>query len=173
MRARLLFIGVAASLAIGGCDAPPAAPGIENSTLATPQPVLPEGMDKLTRQRIRDLVDINHALLIYQSGHAGRFPRSTGFDGYASDAGASLGPRWIPQLADRYMSPLPRDPAGAETAATQYLYWSDGRDFKLIAQGSGDCSTAVEAGGVRRDPKRSDAAGCSAYGFWTPGAEDK
>lgn len=160
---RLVLLGC---LALCACTPPGDAPSIANARLAAPVPEFGPQVGDLTRQRVKDLIAINHALEIYRSGHDAQYPRSSpAFDSYAS-----LGERWMPQIATRYISPLPHDPAGgSDPAGPQYLYWSDGRDFKLIATDTGDCSPAVETGGVRIDPKRSDAAGCKAYGFWSEG----
>ncbi|MBL8548144.1 MAG: hypothetical protein JNL81_16910 [Hyphomonadaceae bacterium] len=140
-----------ASLAACGAPEEPAAP-------AAPE-------ISATEQRIQDLAAINAALTTYHQAN-GVYPGSSGFQGYASNWGASMGADWIPGLQ---ATPLPRDPSLSETPVSQYLYFSNGTDYKLIAHLTEDCGPAVETNGVRIDPARADAANCWAYGFWTEG----
>ena len=53
----------------------------------------------------------------------------------------------------------------------QYLYVSDTKDFKLVAQSgnAGYCGADVERDGVKIDPARTNESGCWAFGFWTEG----
>lgn len=140
-----------ATLAACGAPQEPAAP---------PPPEI-----SATEQRIQDLTAINAALGAYHQAN-GVYPSSSGFQGYASNWGASMGADWIPGLQ---ATPLPRDPAMSETAVSQYLYFSNRTDYKLIAHLTEDCGPAVETQGVRIDPARTDATHCWAYGFWTEG----
>ena len=53
------------------------------------------------------------------------------------------------------------------------VYRSDGKDYKLIAQRTGDCSVVRAKDPGLIDPKRDYGPGdCIAYGYWTNGAED-
>lgn len=114
-----------------------------------------------------DLIQINEALQQYRATN-GSFPVSDGFQGYASNWGATLGERWIPELAD--VAGLPRDPAQGEAGGEpQYLYFSDGTDYKLIAHATADCGPDVETQGILIDPVRRTETECWAYGFWSPG----
>lgn len=142
---------IVASLAACGAPQEPAAPAASGISA--------------TEQRIQDLAAIEAALTAYHDAN-GVYPGSTGFQGYASNWGASLGADWIPGLQ---ATPLPRDPSMSEEPPSQYLYFSNGTDYKLIAHLTDDCGPAVEAQGVRIDPARKDATHCWAYGFWTEG----
>jgi hypothetical protein len=124
-------------------------------------------VDSQTSQRIADLVIVNGALQQYHAAH-GSYPVSDNAQGYASSWGASLGSNWIPELGIT----LPRDPGMSEAGnEAQYLYISDGSNYKLIAHATGDCSSAVETSGIRIDPIRTGATECWGYGFWSAGGE--
>ncbi len=64
-------------------------------------------------------------------------------------------------------------PDGAEMKQPgRIVYRSDGTDYKLIAQRTGDCSIVKERDPSLIDPKRDYGPGdCIAYGYWTSGAE--
>lgn len=131
-------------------------------------PAAPAGPE--TRRRLADLAEINDALQQYHSEH-GAYPVSDEWQGYASAWGASLGEDWIPEL-DAYLPDLPRDPTQQEDPQmAQYLYRSDGMDYKLIAHRPMDCSEAINAMGVRVDPVRTYGEVCEAYGYWSRGGE--
>ncbi|MGC4071642.1 MAG: hypothetical protein QM760_03860 [Nibricoccus sp.] len=61
---------------------------------------------------------------------------------------------------------MPEDPRGSHESAQQYLYTSDGRDYKIIAHGPEDCSLVVARTPSLADPRRTTWA----YGYWTEGA---
>lgn len=147
---------------------------LNDAPIEAAEPTLPEARARLEGMSLRrneDLRAIKAALDSYSAEHEGKYPVAKAYQGFASDWGPSLGDAWIPELLPKYIQPLPKDPAGSATASgPMYLYRSDGTDFKLIAHASGDCSTAVEVGGVKIDPKRSDSEKCWAYGFWTANA---
>jgi len=53
------------------------------------------------------------------------------------------------------------------------VYRSDGADYKLIAQRTGDCGVVRATSPGMIDPKRDYGPGdCIAYGYWTEGAAD-
>lgn len=154
------WLGAVALLAAAACGEP----ARSGSTNASQTNNLPE----MTQQRVNDLVAINSAIQRYASIHH-EYPPSNNWHGYASPAGPSLGANWISGLD---MPTLPRDPAHSDDPnGPQYLYVSNRNDYKLIANQTGDCSSAVEVQGVRIDPARSGGAGgpCTAYGFWSDG----
>ena len=64
---------------------------------------------------------------------------------------------------------LPRDPAqGNGAGGPQYLYASNGKDYKLLADGvSLTGGTNVEVLGVRIDPSKQNTMEKAAFGFWT------
>jgi len=147
--------------------APPAA-----KPTASAQP--PEGYDPLlasrtdprllNRKRVTDLVTINDALKAYHARH-GAYPKAEGLLG-----AAERGETWISGLAPEFIARLPLDPAtaGGQTGP-QYVYTSDGANYKLLAQGvSLIGGTNVEVLGVRIDPTRRPTAENASFGFWTP-----
>lgn len=59
------------------------------------------------------------------------------------------------------------------SSAGRIVYRSDGTDYKLIAQRTGDCSVIRKNDPDLVDPKRDYGPGdCVAYGYWTQGAEN-
>lgn len=149
---------------------PAPAPSVKPTASAQP----PEGYDPLVaarsdprlhnRKRVTDLVSINDALKAYHAGH-GNYPKAEGLLGFAE-----RGDAWIPGLAPDFIPRLPKDPATAEgQPGPQYVYASDGKNYKLLAQGvSLVGGTNVEVLGVRIDPTRRPTAENAAFGFWTP-----
>lgn len=164
-RLALPSAGALCLAALAGCGEQAAPPSLENARLAAEAPVLPPEMARPTRDRILALVSVKHALDLYATGHGGGYPPSEGWQGMGLDKDEFSRPSWVMWLVGRYISA----PPGQATAS--FLYLSDGRNFKLIASETGDCSPSVEVAGIRADPKRSDASGCRAYGYWSPGGE--
>ena len=117
------------------------------------------------RKRVSDLVAINDAIKSYHARH-GRYPQADKLAGFLE-----RGKAWIPGLAPEFIPDLPRDPAGAnDRAGPQYLYASNGSDYKLLATGvSLVGGTNVEVLGVRFDPARQNTAESASFGFWTQG----
>lgn len=134
----------------------------------------PEGYDPIAaarsdprlhnRKRVTDLVTINDALKAFNKQH-GAYPKAEGLLGQRE-----RGDNWIPGLAPDFIPRLPQDPATVSgRPAPQYVYASDGKNYKLLAQGvSLVGGTNVEVLGVRIDPTRRPTAENAAFGFWTP-----
>lgn len=122
---------------------------------------------KLYAQRIADLNDIKVALEKYHQAN-GSYPISQGLDGFRSDWGRSA-QDWIPGLAPAFIASLPRDPALSEQSVPQYLYQSNGVDFKLILHGD---TVAASIAQIRNrymlDPLRSSYS----FGYWTTGGRN-
>lgn len=114
-------------------------------------------------QRVEDLSAIRAALESYKSDN-GSYPKTPG----VSIADASNPPvkAWIPGLAPRYMRVVPRDPRRLSIPSRQYLYISDGDNYKIIAHGAEDIGIAARQRPDMIDPRRPDYA----YGFWSAGA---
>lgn len=112
---------------------------------------------------LQDLQALRIALARYHADH-GAYPVSEGFDGLHTSWGRS-GEDWIRGLVPNYLSKLPRDPRMNGKPETQYLYRSDGKDYKLISHL-----------GVAREmvtnslPELIDHKRFFAYGYWTAGA---
>lgn len=119
------------------------------------------------RKRVSDLVGINDAIKAYYARH-GRYPMAKGLEGVLE-----RGKQWIPGLSPDFIADLPRDPAQSnDRNGPQYLYASNGTDYKIIAKGvSLVGGTNVEVLGVRFDPARQNTAENAAFGFWTHGFE--
>lgn len=115
----------------------------------------------VNRKRVQDLVTINDALKAYHARN-GAYPKAEGLAG-ANERGAD----WIPGLAPDFLPEIPRDPMHGP--GTQYVYVSDGANYKLLAQGvSLVGSSNVEVLGIRIDYTRKPTAQNAAFGFWTP-----
>lgn len=119
----------------------------------------------LNRKRVSDLVSINDALKAYHARH-GSYPKAEGLNGFSE-----RGPAWIPGITPDFLPELPRDPAQSTgKSGPQYVYASDGKDYKLLAQSvSLIGGTNVEVLGVRIDPTRQPTAENAAFGFWSAG----
>ena len=116
----------------------------------------------VNRKRIQDLVTLNDALKAFHARN-GAFPKAEGLAG-ANERGAG----WIPGLSPDFLPELPRDPL--QGAGTQYVYVSDGANYKLLAQGvSLVGGINVEVLGIKIDPTRNPTPQNAAFGFWTPG----
>ncbi len=116
-------------------------------------------------QALTDLAQINLALQGYQAEN-GRYPTSGGnWDGLYSSYGESSA-NWIAGLTPLYMVTLPRSPNNTTDGTKNYIYHSDGRNYKLIWHGAEDCPSVKAKHPNLIDPVRD----CYAYGYWSPGA---
>ena len=116
----------------------------------------------VNRKRVQDLVTINDALKAYHAKN-GAYPQAAALAGL-NERGAN----WIPGLAPDFVKEIPRDPMHDTT--TQYVYVSDGANYKLLAAGvSLVGSPNVEVLGIKIDPTRNPTAESASFGFWTPG----
>lgn len=117
------------------------------------------------RRRVSDLVTINDALKAYFKKN-GSYPAASGLGG-VMERGAA----WIPGLAPEFLPELPLDPAAStEPGGSQYVYASDGKDYKLLAHNvSLVGSTSVEVLGVKIDMTRQPTMENASFGYWTPG----
>lgn len=115
----------------------------------------------VNRKRVQDLVTINDALTSYYAKH-GAYPKADGLAG-ANERGAA----WIPGLSPEFLASIPRDPLHG--AGTQYVYVSDGANYKLLAQGASLVGGGnVEVLGIKIDPTRNPTQQNASFGFWTP-----
>lgn len=140
---------------------PPQAPSADDDPIA----VRLKDPRLLNRKRVSDLVSINDALKAYHTAN-GAYPKAAGLAGF-SERGAA----WIPGLSPDFIVNLPRDPVQAsDVSGPQYVYVSDGKDYKLLAHGVSLLGgTQVEVLGVRIDPTRNPTVEKASFGFWTAG----
>ena len=119
----------------------------------------------LNRKRVSDLVSINDALKAYHALN-NAYPKAADLAGFCERGAA-----WIPGLAPDFIATLPRDPVQAsDMSGPQYVYVSDGKDYKLLAQNVSLLGgTNVEVLGVKIDPTRNPTAKNASFGFWSPG----
>jgi type II secretory pathway pseudopilin PulG len=117
-------------------------------------------------ERLADLKQIQVALEKYRQSRGG-YPQSQGFDGLYSRFGYS-GEQWIKGLVPEFLDKLPRDPRRNADPANQYLYASDGKDYKLISHSPEDLGYVARTRPELLDPKRTTFA----YGYWSAGAAD-
>lgn len=115
--------------------------------------------------RLSDLSSIPYALEEYKIKHRS-YPISSdggsGWDGFYSKYGESR-PDWIRGLVPEFLPSLPRDPRMNKQNSEQYLYRSDGANYKLIAHSPDDCNEVSKIFPMLVDPIRN----CWAYGYWT------
>lgn len=117
-----------------------------------------------TEQRLRDMEAIRNSLEAYRKEH-GSYPSNEGrWDGVYSCWGQSR-EDWIPGLAPKYIPKLPRDPRLKSTCDEQYLYSSNGEDYKVIVHSPPDLEKIAQTRPAMIDPMRQQKA----YGFWTEG----
>jgi len=119
-----------------------------------------------TETRRADLLILKQALARYYADHQA-YPTSVGFDGLYTNWGEAK-PDWIPHLTPNYLYTLPRDPSHTDSPDKQYLYRSDGQDYKLLCHGAEDCAQIAKTTPELIDPVRKSLA----YGYWTEGALD-
>lgn len=110
---------------------------------------------------MQDLVTINDALMAYYTKN-GAYPKADGLAG-ANERGAA----WIPGLSPDFLASIPRDPLHG--AGPQYVYASDGANYKLLAQGASLVGSGnVEVLGIKIDRTRNPTQQNASFGFWTP-----
>lgn len=110
------------------------------------------------QRRFADFDTIAKALERYRFDH-GAYPVTEG-----STSNRKKG--WIPELVPDYLSSVPRDPRYLrKNKSKQYLYISNGRDYKLIAHAPEDFGFVSQRYPELIDPARHEFA----YGIWTAG----
>lgn len=129
------------------------------------QPLSRIGED--TIKEVNDLLKIVYALERYKLDYR-RYPISSnygvGWDGALSSYGESR-EDWIRELVPKYIDVLPRDPRMLSDGRRQYIYRSNGANYKLIVHGAFNCQLVKNTYPFLVDPVRD----CFSYGFWTEG----
>lgn len=122
-------------------------------------------------QEIEDLMKIVYALEHYKLSNLS-YPISSSdgkkWDGIFSAYGESR-EDWIRGLTPKYLDKLPRDPRQLDDGTRQYIYRSDGANYKLIVhRAMHNCKKVRKMYPQLIDPRRT----CFAYGFWTDAASN-
>lgn len=112
--------------------------------------------------RVEDLIKIRVGLETFKNAR-GRFPGSRG-ELFSSKG--ERGPDWIPEIRQVVPVALPQDRRSGSDPSNQYLYISDGSDYKLLAGNPENCDAVKKWLPDLVDPVR----GCDAIGYWTEGA---
>lgn len=121
--------------------------------------------------RIQDLKEINKALAKYYKDN-NAYPVSNTWAGWKCAFGESK-EDWIPGLVPKYISKLPRDPRKDATGYQQYIYYSNGKDYKLISHAPENCNKIKSEYVELIDPRRDDPRNqCTAFGFWSEGGRN-
>jgi hypothetical protein len=124
----------------------------------------------LYAQRFADMSALHEAVERYHRDR-GAFPLSAEGGAKWNGIARSGDPKqWIPGLAPAYIAALPRDPRENDNPYNQFVYKSDGADYKLLSLVPEDCSYAIKRHPALSDPARNLYNQCYAYGYWTPGA---
>lgn len=124
--------------------------------------------------RLADLASIAIALEKYKLDHRS-YPLSSGlssewyeknWDSAIADSG-EFNAEWIIGLVPKYLPKLPVDPRRDGVQWHQYVYKSDGANYKLVALNPEDCAVVKQEASDFIDVRRGE---CKSYGFWTPRA---
>lgn len=130
----------------------------------------PYQVEESTPQRIKDLTLIAFALERYkQDFHQYPISSNNGknFDGlFGMEDPSDI--NWIKGLTPKYIEKLPADPRNLKKLQGQYLYKSDGANYKLLASSPDDCEYIKTHYTNLFQAKRD----CWAYGYWTTGASN-
>jgi hypothetical protein len=124
------------------------------------------------QKRVSDLGKIREALEAYRrkNGSYPASPSNTWSRLY--DGSGKINREWIPGLAPAFINELPRDPRNLEVQTEQYVYISDGENYKLLAgYPEKDCDVIKQNRPEMMDPVRNKGEQCEAYGYWSAGAQ--
>ena len=115
---------------------------------------------------IAHLRKLDKALEIYYNDN-NKYPDSGGnWDGLYTCWGDSS-PDWIAGLVPNYILALPRSPNNSDACDGNYMYYSNGKDFKLIWNNAENVAKVIASYPNLADPERSWA-----FGFYSPGGRD-
>jgi hypothetical protein len=126
--------------------------------------------DRVTR--LADMSTLRDALERHRADN-GQYPKSDKTSGDYDWTGIGwhgVDSNWLPDLVPKYLKALPRDPRNTDIAAANYIYRSNGTDFKLLTLLTPECSFTAWLNPKMGDPVRNTESYCQAYGYWTPGA---
>jgi hypothetical protein len=116
---------------------------------------------------ISDLLNLKKALQQYFNDNRSYPNTSATWYGVVCPFGKSTAD-WIPGLAPKYIKTLPHDPRKYPKPVEQYMYQSNGKDFKLIAHYAIGIDSASHQHPELVDPRRPSWA----IGVWSEGAKN-
>ena len=120
------------------------------------------------KQRTKeDIFELEKALNNYYHDNKSYPKSSGGWDAIIAVYGQSK-EDWIPGLVPKYIKKLPVDPRKAKDPVKQYMYKSDGTDYKLIAHFPVGMNDIIKDYPQFVDPRRPSWA----FGVWTEGAKN-
>lgn len=123
--------------------------------------------------RMSDFTRLKEALERYKIDH-GSYPVSRNAGGGNDWTGIGwngMGDNWLPELVPDYLDKLPRDPRNSNIQHAQYIYFSNGTDYKLLSMNAEECRLMVHFRPWLNDKVRNQGGTCTAYGFQTSGAK--
>ena len=124
--------------------------------------------EDLFKQRTKeDIFELEKALNQYYRDNKSYPKSSGGWDAVLAIYGQSK-EDWIPGLAPKYIKKLPVDPREAKDPVKQYMYKSDGTDYKLIAHFPVGMDDVIKDYPQLVDPRRPSWA----FGVWTENAKN-
>ena len=123
--------------------------------------------EKIREMTLRDITKLKEAIDKYYNDNKSYPKSSGGWDAIIANYGESR-KDWIPGLAPKYINELPQDPRKSKDPGNQYMYKSDGKDFKLLAHRPVGMSDIVMKHPTLADPVRPSWA----FGYWTEGAKN-
>ena len=115
----------------------------------------------------KDILELRKALQNYYDKNKSYPKSSGGFDAIVSNYGESR-QDWIRGLAPEYIKILPSDPRKSKDPGQQYMYNSNGTDYKLIAHHAIGIEEIIKLHPDLVDPARPSWA----FGVWTEGAKN-
>jgi hypothetical protein len=116
---------------------------------------------------LKDILDLKKALQIYYDKNKSYPKSSGGWDAVVANYGESR-QDWIRGLAPGYIKILPADPRQSKDPGQQYMYNSDGTNYKLIAHHPAGIEEIIKMHPDLVDPARPSWA----FGVWTEGAKN-
>jgi hypothetical protein len=120
------------------------------------------------KQRTKeDIFELGKALKQYYHDNKSYPKSSGGWDAITAIYGQSK-EDWIPGLVPRYIKKLPVDPRRKKDPVKQYMYKSDGIDYKLIAHFPVGMDDIIKQYPQFVDPRRPSWA----FGVWTEAAKN-
>lgn len=119
------------------------------------------------QQTMTNMISLKKAIDEYfHDNHS--YPESSGgWDATVASYGESR-KDWIRGLVPKYLKALPSDPRESQDEMKQFMYKSDGNDFKLLAHFPLGVEEVIKGHPELVDPRRPTWA----YGFWSEGAKD-